>query len=203
VFAGPRRGCHFPRYRLGVEDETLLEINSRYHETIRQFLETRNLLTPLPEKETSQDWPFSTVAVDEQLGFVLNIDHIMKNGEFIEQSKNPDVLFAVNGRNALAYMLERTGKSKATITGYFGVRYAEGDVARYRQRIDLFMGHLWNVAFRCPFCEDTENIRELYVSYSCSAFGCISCHTALDAKEAARYEHTRQATARAPKGGAQ
>jgi hypothetical protein len=41
----------------------------------------------------------------------------MKNGGFEEQSQNPDFLFAVNGRNALAYTLKRAGKSKATITG--------------------------------------------------------------------------------------
>ncbi len=186
-------------YDHSIHNEVLLDINEKYHAAICGLLEVQERLTS--QQKASEDWPFSTAVVDEQMGFVLNINHVMKNGEFNAQSQSPDFLFAVNGRNAVAYTLARSGKSKATITVYFGNRYADNDVVRYRQRIELLMGHLWNVAFRCPFCE--ENVAELYVSHDSSAFGCVACHTALNAEEAARYQRTIQRTATAKKGGVQ
>lgn len=163
------------------QPDILATINDEYHAAVEFMLDQQGL------KSSIEHGPVTITLQDGGPGFILHARDIARNGPMGDQAKSKDFLFATRGLNAGAYEVGRLGKSRYKITVYFNTDWSEGDIGKYLQIIELnesgFVPYL-----RCPYC--TQDFPELYVSYWATYFGCVRCHTVLNAKEAAIYQRT-------------
>jgi hypothetical protein len=166
-------------------DDILGQINDEYHSSVDWFLRQRNRIGDAKEK------PLTARLLNGGPGLILHIDDVLKNGVLAEQANSEDYLFAVNGPNAVAYEVEKKGKSKYALRVFVDYGLADDDSWSAWQLIDVQTGPSWCAEFQCPCCE--RMVRELFNSYMACKFGCVECITILDPREADMYQRTLKA----------
>jgi hypothetical protein len=167
-------------------DDLLTQMNEEYHHTVLQLLRTQKRFDYLEKKDQG---PFGSATVSEKAGLLINAKDIFRNGPLRKQAQSEDYLFATTDLGAIAYEVAETGKSCATLKVYFGaIHDGDSESSRYFQLIDIHEAPTWRGAFRCDYCAGM--VDQLYVSAVAEHFGCVACHTTLDARELNTYERT-------------